>query len=184
MQAVHEIQQSIAALTFGAPQIHLNLALFPLVDERSLAPDYLLLDEALERDLARVMEVSAEGQVPELAFENASDRKVLLVDGDELVGAKQNRILNLTILVGGGKKLVIPVSCVEQGRWTYRSSAFRSERRTLFARARAAKMRHVTESLVVNGSRRSNACSARRSRARRTSRTCGGTRGSSRCGSP
>ena len=66
MQAVHEIQQSIAALTFGAPQIHLNLALFPLVDERSLAPDYLLLDEALERDLARVMEVSAEGQVPEL----------------------------------------------------------------------------------------------------------------------
>ena len=78
MQAVHEIQQSIAALELGAPQVHLNLALFPLLDTRGLAPDYLLLDEALERDLARVMEVSAEGRVPELAFQNVSDRKVLL----------------------------------------------------------------------------------------------------------
>jgi len=156
MQPVPQIQQSLANVKLGLAQIHLNLALFPLLDERSAAPGYLLLDEALERNLARVTEVSADGRVPELAFENASDRKVLLVDGDELVGAKQNRVLNLTILVGAGQKLVIPVSCVEQGRWVYRSKDFRSVRRTLFAKARAAKMRHVTESLVVNGERRSN----------------------------
>lgn len=156
MQAVQETQQSLVGLKLGSPQIHLNLALVPLLDERTVAPDYLLLDEALEREIARVTEVSTQGRVPELAFENASSGKVLLVDGDELVGAKQNRILNLTILVGSGKKVVIPVSCVEQGRWAYRSSGFRSARRTLFAKARAAKMRHVTESLVVNGERRSN----------------------------
>lgn len=156
MQTVQEIQQSLAALELGAPQVHLNLALFPLLDERNTDPDYLLLDEALERHLARVTEVSADGRVPELAFENGSTERVLLVDGDEVVGAKQNRILNLTILVGGGKKLVIPVSCVEQGRWAYRSSGFRSARRTLFAKARAAKMRHVTDSMVVNGDRRAN----------------------------
>lgn len=156
MQAIQEIQQSLAALKFGAPQVHLNLALFPLLDERNVVPDYLVLDDALERDLAHVTEVSTQGRVPELAFENTSSEKVLLVDGDELVGAKQNRVLNLTILIGGGKKLVIPVSCVEQGRWAYRSGGFRSARRTLFAKARAAKMRHVTESLVVNGERRSN----------------------------
>jgi hypothetical protein len=156
MQAVPQIQQSFAGLKLGPVQVHLNLALFPLLDEQGSVPDYLLLDEALERTLARVTEVSADGRVPELAFENASDEKVLLVDGDELVGAKQNRVLNLTILVGAGQKLVIPVSCVEQGRWVYRSKDFRSVRRTLFAKARAAKMRHVTESLVVNGERRSN----------------------------
>jgi hypothetical protein len=156
MQAVLQIQQSLAGLKLGPAQVHLNLALFPLLDEQSVAPDYLLLDDALEREVARVKEVSADGRVPELAFENASDEKVLLVDGDELVGAKQNRVLNLTILVGGRQKLVIPVSCVEQGRWMYRSKDFRSVRRTLFAKARAAKMRQVTESLVVNGERRSN----------------------------
>ena len=45
------------------------------------------------------------------------------------IRAKQNRILNLTILVGGGKKLLIPVSCVKQGRWSYRSRDFRPARK-------------------------------------------------------
>ena len=42
---------------------------------------------------------------------------MLLYDGEELVGAKQNRILNVTVLVEAGAKLPIPVSCVEEGRW-------------------------------------------------------------------
>ena len=101
------ISESLAALRLGAPHAHLNLALFPLIADFDRAPDYLLLDDALERKLACVSEVSAEGRVPELAFENSSSEKILLVDGDELVGARQNRILNLTILVGGAQKLVI-----------------------------------------------------------------------------
>ncbi len=139
-----------------SPQKYLNLALFPLLHECDKTPDYLLLDEALEQGLARITEVSDDGRVPELAFENASSERILLVDGDELVGAKQNRILNLTILVGIGQKLVIPVSCVEQGRWAWRSSELRSARRSLFARARAKKMRQVTESLSATGARRSD----------------------------
>ena len=43
--------------------------------------------------------------MPELAFENASAEKILLVDGDELIGAKQNRVVNISILVGGGKRV-------------------------------------------------------------------------------
>lgn len=150
------IAQSLAGLTLGAPQVHLNLALFPLIAEFDRAPAYLLLDDALERKLARVSEVSAEGRVPELAFENSSAEKILLVDGDELVGAKQNRILNLTILVGGGQKVVIPVSCVEQGRWRYGKHDFVSAGRALFAKARARKMSGVTASLRRSGERHAN----------------------------
>jgi hypothetical protein len=156
MAVVQEIQESLAGLKLGSPQSHVNLAVFPLLGESAVSNNYLLLDEALERKLARVTEVSAEGRVPELAFENGSCEKILLVDGDELVGAKQNRILNLSILVGGGQKLVIPVSCVEQGRWSWRGGEFRAARRTMFAKARARKTRHVTESLRFNGDRRSN----------------------------
>jgi hypothetical protein len=36
--------------------------------------------------------------VPQLLFINDAMRPVLLLDGEELVGAKQNRVLNLTVL--------------------------------------------------------------------------------------
>ena len=156
MEVVQEIDKSFAGLRIGTPKVRLNLALFPLFDDEDNASSYLLLDDALERKLAHVTEVSADGRVPELAFENDSAEKILLVDGDELVGAKQNRVLNLSILVGGRQKLVIPVSCVEQGRWRYHSRDFQSARRSLFAKARAKKMRQVTESLRINQDRRSN----------------------------
>lgn len=149
------VEQLLAGRTIGDPQIYKNLALYPLIAPEDYAPAYVLLDEALERQFARITEVSGAGSVPELAFENTSAEKILLVDGDELVGAKQNRVLNLSILVRGGVKIPIPVSCVEQGRWNYRSSAFAAAKRSLFAKARAKKMAHVSQSMR-SGSRRSD----------------------------
>ncbi len=150
------VSQSLASLKLGEPQQHENLVLFPLLAEADQPPGYVLLDDALERKLARVTEVSEQGRVPELAFENGSTEKVLLVDGDELVGAKQNRVLNLTILVPGGARIVIPVSCVEQGRWAWGARGFRTSEHILFARAQAKKMASVSESLRSTGTRRSN----------------------------
>ena len=151
-----EIAESIAGLKLGAPQVHLNLALYPLLDDRDSTARYVLLDDALARNLARVTETSQAGNVPELAFENSSAERILLVDGDELVGAKQNRVVNLSILVGAGKRIVIPVSCVEQGRWRYKSDAFTSSNSALFAKARASKMSQVSASLRTTGVRRSD----------------------------
>jgi hypothetical protein len=151
-----EIGQSLAGLRLGESQTYLNLTLFPLIGEGEAAPGYLLLDEALDRQLVRVTEVSRHGSIPELALENTSAESVLLVDGDELVGAKQNRVLNLSILVAGGKRLIIPVSCVEQRRWAYRSPEFQAAKRTLFSRARARKARSVSDALRTRGERRAN----------------------------
>jgi hypothetical protein len=153
MQAIHSV---VSRLQIGEPQVFADLAVFPLCNPAGEAMGYVLLDEALENKLARVTEVSEAGHVPELAFENDSPKRVLLVDGDELLGARQNRIVNITILVGAGKKLVIPVSCVEQGRWSYRSRGFEGAKRSLFASAKARKMRDVSESLRDCGSRESD----------------------------
>ena len=125
-------------LEFGQERRYENLAMFPLVAQSEAKADYLTLVEALAGGTARMTEVSESGSVPGLLFDNASPRCVLLLDGDELVGARQNRVVNITMLVGAGQKLVIPVSCVDHGRWSYRSRNFQSEDRMLFAEARAA----------------------------------------------
>jgi hypothetical protein len=65
--------------------------------------------------------------VPELLAHNPLDSNVLIYDGEELVGAKQNRILNLTVLLPGVSETRIPVSCVEEGRWAARSAAFAAD---------------------------------------------------------
>lgn len=158
MQYIH---QTLMALEAGPAQRFGRLTMVPLMAPgESVAanePDYLTLPDALAREQARVTEVSEQGQVPELAFENlARDRDVLLLDGEELIGAKQNRILNLTILVPAGARVKIPVSCVEQGRWSRVSEAFRASERALFADARAAKMRQVNHSLRTSGLRQAD----------------------------
>jgi hypothetical protein len=91
-----------------------------------------------------------------LFLKNDGRKPVLLLDGEELVGAKQNRVLNLTILVAAATKLAIPVSCVEAGRWRHVSRGFQASPRAQFAEGRAAKMRDVTASLRESGTRRSN----------------------------
>src|SRR5213593_1707983 len=87
--------------------------LFPRTDPRA---DYLTLDEAIPLGF-HVTELDAAGSVPELLAKNPLDENVLLYDGEELLGAKQNRILNVSVLVAAQSETRIPVSCVEEGRW-------------------------------------------------------------------
>ena len=117
----------------------------------TVRPATWCLRYALARGWVTVTEVGEGGHVPELKVVNRGDVAVLLLDGEELVGAKQNRVLNLTILVPPQHTATIPVSCVESGRWRHVSHQFGSASRTQFAEGRAAKMRQVTSSLEANG---------------------------------
>src|SRR5688572_30367933 len=112
-----------AEIQLGEPVEHRGIVVAPLFPRRDPVADYVTLDEALPRRL-RIAEVDEAGTVPELVVENPLDARVLLYDGEELVGAKQNRILNVSVLVEAGSKLRIPVSCVEQGRWSRASERF------------------------------------------------------------
>jgi hypothetical protein len=153
MQAISD---TISSLHLGEAETFEGLTIIPLLGEAQSEPDYITLDEALEQKTVRVLEVSESGDVPNLLFDNQGDSKVLLVDGDELVGAKQNRIINLTILVAAHSQVEIPVSCVEAGRWAYRSREFESLKRSMYSRARAAKADHVTVRLRRSGERYAN----------------------------
>jgi len=116
---------SLDTFQLGEPVEHRGIVVTPLFPRRDPVAAYVTLDEALPRGL-RITETSDSGTVPELHVHNPLDTDVLLYDGEELVGAKQNRILNVSVLVGAGARLPIPVSCVEQGRWSRLSERFSS----------------------------------------------------------
>ena len=110
-------------IQIGEPVAHRGIVIAPLFPRRNPLVAYVTLDEALAGGL-RIREVDEAGTVPELVVENPLTERVLLYDGEELVGAKQNRILNVSVLVEAKSSVRIPVSCVEQGRWSRVSPSF------------------------------------------------------------
>ena len=146
------VQDYLNHIRLGEAQRYRNMAVFPLLCDKESKADYLLLDEALEKNLIVITEVDENGEVPELKVENKSDNNLLILDGEELVGAKQNRIVNVTILIAAHATFAIPVSCVEQGRWSYQSRRFMSKERVMPPRMRMKKSAAVYNSLINNGS--------------------------------
>jgi hypothetical protein len=150
------IKNYLEGFKIGRKQSHKNLAMFPVLSTYFLDLDYLLLDEALAAGVIEIVEVAKDGHVPELRVINNSPDMILILDGEELVGAKQNRIVNTTILVQGDTTIIIPVSCVESGRWTYNSPSFSSKERLMSYSLRAMKSEQVKSSLRSSGNYRSD----------------------------
>ncbi|MGI8775371.1 MAG: ARPP-1 family domain-containing protein [Actinomycetota bacterium] len=114
---IEDVKGLIADLQRGEPSTSGALTLVPLFGARP-GPDYLLAGEAVGAGLLMIEEMG-DGDVPQLLADNKGEHPVLIVDGEHLEGAKQNRILNVSVLLAAGHKTVLPVSCVEQGRWHY-----------------------------------------------------------------
>ena len=150
------IQRFLEKVKLGGKQSHLNMTLFPLLASDAGEPDYLILEEALGQGAVEVTEVSQAGSVPDLKLINKSSNKLLVVDGEELVGAKQNRIVNATFLIAGQTEINIPVSCVEQGRWSYRSQKFASGEKVMPSSMRREHQKVVAMSLNEGVGYRSN----------------------------
>jgi hypothetical protein len=141
------LQSTVGKLRFGAPMTFKNLTVIPLFDEIIHPLGYLSLKAALANGLAVVTEVNESGSVPELKVMNNSLMPILIIDGEELIGAKQNRIANTSILLQANSETLIPVSCTESGRWNYNSDAFSSSDSMMYASSRRAKSSRVYESV-------------------------------------
>lgn len=133
-----------------------HMAVFPLVQEEGPGVSYLTLDEALGLKVIEVTEVSEAGEVPNLRVTNKGETPILILAGEELVGARQNRLVNVTFLVPGRSTLTVPVSCVEQGRWRYEAREFRSGRRLSSPELRAKVHEDVSYSVRERRGYRAN----------------------------
>jgi len=142
--------QFLRSLRLEEPSGRDGLWLFPVQTSGGpvACPALLTLEEGLRAGSLQIKEVTAQGRVNQLAAESSASRPLLLLDGEELVGARQNRILNTSLLVGAERQVQLPVSCVEQHRWAYQGRRdFATEGRLCPVSLRARKLRQVTRSL-------------------------------------
>ncbi len=145
------IKNRLQSVRFAEPQIYKNIAVVPLTAPADGVFQYNTLGEALATAGFAITEVSAGGSVPELMVVNRGNMPVLLVDGEELAGAKQNRVLNTSILIKEGSETKIPVSCTEQGRWAYSSRMFGESGHIMAHHSRSKKSSSVHRSLEARG---------------------------------
>jgi hypothetical protein len=118
------IMLAFPEIRVGEPIRYESLSIFPLIGGADGRVNYLLADEAIAAGSIAVEEIGEAGSVPELAVTNQADELVLFLEGEELKGAKQNRVLNTSVLIAARSKTKIPVSCVEHGRWRYSTRQF------------------------------------------------------------
>jgi len=151
------VSKTLAGFKPGKIQTHRNMTLVPIMfTAKKRGPDYVTMKEALDGGFFVVTEVSEGGSVPNLKVANKGDVAVLLLDGEEVAGAKQNRVLNTTILVKAKSEVVIPVSCTEHGRWSYESREFHDSGILMDTNLRTLNRQNVNISMASNMGPRSN----------------------------
>jgi len=116
-------------LEFGAPIQLDTLLIEPIVSLGSVddsALDVLIdLEAAYNKELVVIKEVSTGGSVQEVLVCNESEMPLVLLEGQGLEGAKQNRAVQKTVVIPAYCTIAVPVNCVERGRWRYNTSEFR-----------------------------------------------------------
>lgn len=138
---------TLDCIELGDPIQHHNLSVIPLFITKTAELNYISLKEGLDKKLVEITEVSEGGSVPNLKVSNNADVPLFIIDGEELVGAKQNRIVNTSLLLASKSEFVVPVSCTERGRWRYNSKKFADSGVVMSSKARSSKSNRVHASL-------------------------------------
>jgi hypothetical protein len=139
-----------AEITVADPTVVGPLAVFPLIADRSPSVRYVSFAEAVQRG-ATVKELGAGASVNDLVVHNPLEVPVLLYEGEEVLGAQQNRTFDVSVLVAAGSVLQVPVSCVEARRWDGRrhDEAFAPAPQTANPRLRRMKNTQARSSVAA-----------------------------------
>jgi hypothetical protein len=122
--------------------------------EMSSVLEYRTLSQALEDGLALVTE-KPQASVPTLQVINSGDLPLLLIDGEEIVGGRQNRVVNTTVLVPAHSAFELDVTCVEHGRWFESAAAF-APGEAVYPTLRGQKAQQVSAALAATASAQAN----------------------------
>ena len=92
-----------------------------------------------------VREVGDGGNVPELNFRNDGLYPVFIGEGSIVEGLNQNRTIRTSFVIRQREDLIVPVYCVEHGRWAENSNLGRKSAYHLDSRSRALNLRKASQ---------------------------------------
>lgn len=136
-----EVDSTLQGIRLGQPVVFKNMAMVPLFDGPETTFSYLTMKGALAKGFVEITEVSEGGSVPNLKVINHGDQPVLLLDGEEVKGAKQNRIINTSILLAPKGKNGDPRQLYRTGALQFTTAALSANRATLCRRTHASQIR-------------------------------------------
>lgn len=150
----------------GQPVTVGPLTVYPLIAKRPGKPfDMLTMDQAMKRGKLVISERKKRASVRHLLATNHGSKPVFIMAGEMIVGAKQDRMISRDVIVPPHQSRVIPVYCVERGRWRYSKrgarrfksagkSAPNVARKLAYAKATQGRVwREVDRQLGVSGAR-------------------------------
>ena len=111
------LRQWLIGLVPGKPWTADELTLVPLTLAGEPGPRDVLLPEAIAQGELELVEQGS-GVVQEVLAKNRGARDVLVLEGDTLVGCRQNRMVAWSVLVAARSVAPVSVGCMERGRWT------------------------------------------------------------------
>ena len=141
-----QVFDEIRKLNFGSAQASGRITVVPLEGVLP-GPVYMTMSQALKRERLEITELEGGASVPELVARNEAAVHVLILDGEELVGAMQNRVLNTSVLLAPNSATRIPVSCTESGRWRGQGRVFTDSDEVMPFTMRSRMKERVFESL-------------------------------------
>jgi ARG and Rhodanese-Phosphatase-superfamily-associated Protein domain len=95
-----------------------QLAVFPVVHRSAaVGAQYLTLTDGVKQKLVLVTEHGQGGTVNRVQVKNNSDKPLLLLGGEIILGGQQDRILGKDTVIPSHESMVVEVFCVEHGRW-------------------------------------------------------------------
>ena len=141
-----QVFDKIRRLDFGSSQASGRITVVPL-EGHLPGPVYMTMSQALENGQLEVTELDGGASIPELLARNKATVHVLILDGEELIGAMQNRVLNPAVLLAPNSETRVAVSCTESGRWSKSSRAFTDSDEVMPFTVRSRMKDRVFESL-------------------------------------
>ena len=118
--------------------------------------DLLPLKKGLDLGLVTISECEDGPSVNRVSVKNNAVTPLLILDSEELMGAKQNRIANNTYIIPAKTRMDIGVSCTEEGRWSSSFSDFKYSDHFASSSVRRAKSEEIYKSLNRDGTRSPN----------------------------
>ena len=142
------LHNNLSAASVGTPITRLNVSFFPVYVKSNGLPRI-----ATGPDAGLLVDELPQAAVPTLLAHNPTDRPILVVEGEHFHGGKQNRTVNVDVLMPARTKLQLPVSCLEAGRWG-RKEAYRHGQAFADRNVRRAVVQNVAQSVRRTGTRR------------------------------